>query len=241
MSNCKPGRHPWARRLAATWLLIGAALLPPLATAGVEAMARRAEAAPAGQRDTSVLPASARPMGYSLQDMARLTANFNVSARDGSVPLPNTPFRILYASAANPTGSFSAMQGQFLYVPVVYNDNGPPVIGAYPSNAEDHAALLSYWTSQGQFGAVLTEISVDGKPASLGSDYLAGVSFGTPLVDGATQYAVAAAFIHPLSPGVHAVSLRFRATGAALSLPPVDVFFPEGVFEFEVSYTVTVQ
>lgn len=189
----------------------------------------------------AVLPASARPLGHSLHDMARLTANFNASDRSGAVvPVPTTPFQILYTSADNPGNNFSVMQGRFMYVPVAYNDNSLPIIGDFPASAENRRQLLKYWYSQRQMGTVATEITVDGRTICLGGDYLAGVDFAAPLSDGATKYMAPAAFIRPLPPGAHTVEIHFKATGDALREPPFPDYFPLGYFEFRVTYNVTV-
>jgi hypothetical protein len=189
------------------------------------------------KRSGQVIPADARVHGYSLNDMARITAAFNVSDRLGTVP--NTPFQMLFSNSTN-NNTFSVGQGRVLYVPVLYNDNSLPVIGNFPANAEKRRALLKYWYSQKEFGAVTTEIVVDGKVRSLGADYVASASFATPLADGATQYATAAAFITPLSPGVHTVEIRFKATGDALRDDVLAEYFPDGVFEFALTYTINV-
>ena len=79
--------------------------------AGALAMAMAAGSAMAGvaphqplqaqedaRRSGAVLAPWARPSGYSLEAMARILAPFNVSS-PGTVPLPNTPFQILYKRA----------------------------------------------------------------------------------------------------------------------------------------------
>jgi hypothetical protein len=186
---------------------------------------------------SNVLPASARPMGYSLYDMARATAAFNVGDRLGMPP--NTPFKILYSNAVN-NNTFTVGQGQMLYVPVLYNDDSQPIIGNYPANAENRRALLQYWYSQREFGIVATDIRINGKTVALGGSYVSGVSFSTALPDGAKQYATAAAFIAPLPPGVHTIEIHAKATGDALREPPFPDYFPDGFFEFRLTYTVTV-
>lgn len=92
--------------------------------------------------DAAVLAADTRLQGYSLTDMVRLTASFNVTDRSGTPP--NTPFQILYGNATN-NQTFKVPQGKFLYVPVIYNDDSLPVIGNIPRNVEDHRKLLRYW------------------------------------------------------------------------------------------------
>lgn len=190
----------------------------------------------------NVLPAGDKVLGYSLQDMARATANFNVSDHgSSSVPVPNTPFQFLYTSAANPDNEFRIMQGRALYVPVVYVDNTPTVLGTFPGSAENHQQLLKYFYSQLQIGTVVVQITVDGNTKELGGTYLAGVDFASPLSNGATKYITSAAFISPLPPGRHSVSIRFKATGDAFRESPFDEIFPDGFADFGVTtYTLTV-
>lgn len=183
-----------------------------------------------------VLPATARPHGYSLEDMARLTAAFNV---DRTRPLPNTPFQILYNSPGAPN-PFRVGQGTILYVPVAYNDDSLPVIGDFPADIENRRQLLKYWYSPLQWGSVSMEIVVDGKTVPLGPRYLVGVHFDQPLPDGALNYMTPAAFVGPLRRGPHSVEIRLKATGDAFREPPISDYFPDGFFEFSVVYDVVV-
>jgi hypothetical protein len=188
-------------------------------------------------RANAVLPASARPHGYSLDDMARLTASFNVS-RTG--PLPNSPFQILYYTPPNAPEPFRVGQGVILYVPVAYNDDSIPVIGNFPRNVENRRELLRYWYSQREWGSVYVDIVVDGKVYPLGARYLSGIKFDQPLPDGAMQYMTPAAFVGPLSVGTHTVEIRAKATGDAFREEPIIQYFPDGFFEFSTVYSVTV-
>src|SRR5262249_11124051 len=56
-------------------------------------------------RGGEVLPAAARPHGFSLTDMARATALFNTSGNDLS-QYPQTPFQILYVDPTTETFNF---------------------------------------------------------------------------------------------------------------------------------------
>ena len=67
------------------------------------------------------------------------------------------------------------------------------------------------------------------------------MSFNPPLPDDATQYLTAGAFIAPLARGAHTVEVRFKATGDALREPPIDQYFPDGLWEFSITYSVTVR
>ena len=85
------------------------------------------------------------------------------------------------------------------------------------------------------------QIVVDGKVVPLGAGHVSGLSFNPPLPDGATQYLTAGAFIAPLARGAHTVEVRFKATGDALREPPIDQYFPDGLWEFSITYSVTVR
>ena len=188
----------------------------------------------------AVLPAGFKPYGYSLEDMARIVAPFNVSDRTGSVvPVPNTPFQLLYGSP-NAPDPFRVGQGKILYVPVLYNDDSVPIIGNFPSNVENRGKLLKYWYSQHEFGIVYVDIVVDGKVHALRAPYVVGLRFDQPLPDGARQYMVAGAFVGPLTPGAHTVEIRAKATGDALREDPFPQYFPDGVWEFSLVYNLVV-
>lgn len=188
----------------------------------------------------NVLPPTAHPRDYSLFRMAKATAHFNATDRSGSVvPVPHTPFRILYTTASNPSNSFDVKTGDMLYVPILFNDDSLPVIGNFP-DVYNRWALLNYFYSQQEFGTVFTKIIVDGRETSLGSDYLVGVKFSQPLPDGALNYMTSAAFLTPFKKGRHTVEIAAKATGAAFSAPEIIVFFPDGIFEFSIVYTVNV-
>jgi hypothetical protein len=223
------------------WALLCGALFMALAAAspswaGVDQMhADDARGRP--HASSAVLPAAARPLGYSLDDMARITAAFNVSDRSG--PLPNTPFQILYSSANTPD-PFRVGQGKIMYIPVAYNDDSLPVIGNFPRNVENRRELLRYWYSQREWGSVYVDIVVDGKVHALGARYLSGVRFDQPLPDGARQYMTPAAFVGPLPVGPHTVEIRLKATGDAFREEPIIQYFPDGLFQFSTVYNVTV-
>jgi hypothetical protein len=96
-------------------------------------------------------------------------------------------------------------------------------------------ALLEYWYSQKEFGAVYTNVTVDGRTTSLGPDYLVGVKFGTALPDGAKQYMTVAAVLSPLPKGEHTVEISSLATGDAIKA----IF--GGEWEASLEYTVIVK
>ncbi|MFM2066226.1 MAG: hypothetical protein RLZZ584_1135 [Pseudomonadota bacterium] len=189
-----------------------------------------------GQR-AGVLPADAKPHGYSLADMARLTAAFNVSDRLG--PQPNTPIQMLFEST-NQNGTFHVRENTYLYLPIAFSDNSAPILGNFPRNVLNQRAVKHYWFSQREIGTTLTSVTIDGKTYKLGARHVAGAIFTDPLPTTGTQYLVAAAFIAPLPVGVHTITAHFMATGDALRLPPFDEFFPDGFFEANLEYTVIV-
>jgi hypothetical protein len=224
-------------------LVVGACALAFVATSSLAGTGPRYEqGSPTaqGQHPRAVLPSGSKPYGYSLEAMARIVAPFNVSDRSGTVvPLPNTPFQLLYSSANMPD-PFRVGQRRILYVPVIYNDDSLPIIGNFPGNVENRGELLKYWYSQREFGIVYVEIVVDGEVYPLRAPYVVGLEFDSALPDGAKRYMTAAAFVGPLAPGAHTVEIRARATGDALREDPFPQFFPDGVFEFSLVYNVVV-
>jgi hypothetical protein len=199
-----------------------------LAAAGFVLLATAAHA----QESGGVLPPAARPHGYSLADMAATTAFFNTGPRvPGSEP--DTPFQILFSPVDGPTPVFTVSPGTMFYVPVVYSDDSPPILGDFP-DVTDQAAVAHYYFDSGELGAIFIEVEVDGQVSSLGPGYAVGAV--APLADGGSRYTTAAAFLSPLPKGSHTVKIRALLTGAAL-----EPFFPGGVFAFETSYQVVVR
>jgi hypothetical protein len=193
-----------------------------------------AAAMPARAASGDVLPPTAQPQGYSLAKIAEATAHFNTSGPAGrsEATEPLVPFQILYTSAANPLNTFDVPPGTMLYVPIVFADNSPPILGDFP-DVNDPEAVSDYYFNPVQLGAEFIEIVVDGKVTELGSAYVVGAD--TPgLPSGGSLYTVAAVFLTPLSPGTHTVTIQARFTGAALA--PIG-----GVFQFAESYTVIVE
>jgi hypothetical protein len=186
----------------------------------------------------NVLPGPAKPRGYSLSEMAKATAFFNTGDHSTDT-YPDTPFQILYV----PKGGgpqpylFNVSPGTMFYVPLFYNDDSPPIIGAFPM-VEDRQALLMYVYSTEQLGALNMTIVVDGMQTSLGSDYLVGVG-NVKLADGdGKQYMVFAAFLTPLSKGSHTVEISGKLNGVAL-LAAASITPPE-IYQFDISYSVIV-
>ncbi len=204
------------------------AMATQVVNAGVPTVAGKSVAAP--MAGGNVVPAQAQAKGYSLTNLARTTAAFNVTDHSGTPP--KVPFQMLVWRGANEP--FHVRPGTMLYVPILYNSDSPPVVGIYP-DVTDRAALLDYWYSQEEFGAVYTNITVDGQVTSLGPDYLVGVKFAAPLPDTAMQYMTVAAVLTPLTKGHHTVEISALATGDAIKAAV------GGNFEFSVVYTVIVK
>jgi hypothetical protein len=147
-------------------------------------------------RGDSVLPASATPNGYSLSNMAAITAAYN-EAR--GTP-PNVPFDIIITSPATVDSATT------LYVPIFYADDGPPpTVPPFPADIADQHANAQYLYSQaGVSGFIL---QVDGVTTSLSDDYVSGVPVSPALPDGANNYIVVAAFLSPLAVGQHTLGI----------------------------------
>lgn len=181
-------------------------------------------AVPAFAGGGNVLPPTARPHGYSLTDLARITGVFNgASPWDGVPPTEGTPFEMLYARA-NGDKVFHVDPGTTLYVPVAYS------IGD-GIDVDDKAAVANLYFSPEKYGADYIEIVVDGRVASL-------IRFGYPVgaflpLDGGgtLDYSTVAAFLSPLTPGTHKVTIRALFDGALLG---------GGTFEYSDTYTVIV-
>lgn len=174
-----------------------------------------------------ILQANEEPRGYSLAEAAAATAYFNVGTRSLNTLPQNFPFQILYDSAD--TGrTFSVRTGTMFYVPVVYSDDTDGAYWPYP-DVTDPVAVSAYYFDPAQLGAEFLRVIVDGRATDLGPAYSAGaVTPGLPT--GGNNYTVVAAFLSPMSKGTHTVTVAGRLTGA----------FIGGVFEFEITYTVTV-
>ena len=151
----------------------------------------------------TVLPATARPYGYSLTDMARETALFLTSGN--TKDYPNTPFQVLYFDPstyqATPTpdgglavtGSkhFTVSPGTSFYVHLLNSDDSPPIVGNFPTDASGAAV---YFFGQSQLGVKNTEIIVDGKSTAVGAAYLAGPVTTPPLNDGGGTHIISSPY-----------------------------------------------
>ena len=175
----------------------------------------------------NVLPPTAKPHGYSLTQAAATTAYFNVGPKTPDTLPKNFPFVILHNGG---DGTFTVKPGTMFYVPVVYVTDSPPILPGFP-DVTDPQAVSDFYFSPSALGAEYIRIEVDGKVTSLEPRYAVGAE--TPeLPDTGNKYTVAAAFLTPLAPGSHTVTISVRMTGNALG---------GGVFEFSLPYTVIVQ
>jgi hypothetical protein len=164
-------------------------------------------AAPALAGGGNVLPASAKPRGYSLAKIAGATAVYNTGFTTGNPatpPPPEVPFEVLVADA-------TVKPGTMLYLPVFYaSDSGTPPPG-FPSDITDQAADAAFLDEYvlATYGVEAFIVQVDGKTTVLDDAYIVGVTT-PPLLDGTppgTQYITSAAFLTPLTPGQHTVSV----------------------------------
>jgi hypothetical protein len=175
----------------------------------------------------NVMPGNASPSGYRLDDVAAALAQF---ADGGNNPalLPSLRFQVLYFSATN---VFDVKPGTRLFVPVLFVDDSPPVLGVYPSDKSD---LADYYFDPTQVGIEGAQIEVDGKVTDLGPDYI-GAVFDIPLPQGGNNYSELGAFLTPLNKGTHTIIIRGTFAGD-LVLALTGVPLP-----FEITYTVNVK
>ncbi len=184
----------------------------------------------------NVMPASARPLGYSLTEIAADTALFNTGPRTADT-VPDVPFQLLYVPFNSPLptqNTFTVTQGTHFYVPVFFADDSPPVIGDFPGDVSDRQADADYLLDADEIGASL-EIEVDGKVTDLGAPYVVGTTTD-PLQDGGgTHYVGTGVFLTPMSRGTHTVTVRGIIAGAAWQ----DLV--GGPTPFEFTYTIIVR
>jgi hypothetical protein len=192
-------------------------LLPILIVVGI--LIGSAAAAPAADNTTylplvfgsgHLLPADHSVGGHSLTDAALITAQFNASGDPDRYPT-GLPYQIL-----NTIGDriFMVKAGTYFYVPIAYISDSPPILGDFPVNADE---AKRYFVDPTQIGAHDSFINVNGTQYAIGPDYLAGPVTTAPLPDGGgTHYMVLAAFMPPLPPGSHTVSLGATFDGAAV-------------------------
>jgi hypothetical protein len=183
-------------------MLIGSAAATPSATNSIYLPLVRGPA--------HLLAADQAVGGQSLTDAALITAQFNASGDPGRYP-PGLPYQILNTSGDN---TFMVQSDTYFYIPIAFVNDSPPILGNFPNSA-DEAKL--YFFDPAQIGAHDCFIDVDGTRYAIGPAYLAGPVTTAPLPDGGgTHYMVLAAFMRPLPPGNHTVSMGATFDGAAV-------------------------
>jgi hypothetical protein len=158
----------------------------------------------------NVLSSSAHPKGYSLSEIAVDTAVYNTGSSSGNPdtpPPPDVPFEILVPSS----GSYTVKPGTMLYLPVFFADDTDLLYPGFPADITDHAADAAYLDSYvfANYNVTSFIVQVDGETTVLDDHFIRGVTTA-PLLDGTpggTHYIVCAAFLTPLSPGEHTVSI----------------------------------
>jgi hypothetical protein len=219
------GHNRWRISRAAAVLF---AILALLACWALTAQGRAVAAT--NDRGRGVLPPSATPKGYSLNDMSRLTALFTTSGNDVKY-LPKTPFQILYVAPGN---SFTVKAGTMFYVPLWNADDSPPVAGVFPTTPSE---ARHYWFDADQLGAKGFLIQIDSTTTHLGERYVAGPVTTPPLLDGGgTHYTTIGAFLNPLTPGVHTVRIEGGLFG-----PLIEATYGVPSLTEDISYSVRVQ
>ena len=166
---------------------------------------------------SDILPPDAIVHGYSLKDAAEATANYNLS--QGTTPL-DVPFQFVPLE-----GTTTVTEGTFLYLPIFFSDNSPPILGNFPNDVQNQFADAVYFFDPADgIGLEEVDVTVDNeRTVSLGPEYVVG--FNTrPLLDGATKDVQLATFLAPLSKGTHTIAVHVELDGAAAlaaGIPPV--------------------
>jgi hypothetical protein len=176
-----------------------------------------------------ILDASIALGGFSLEEVARRTAAFNVTLDPALYP-EGLPFTILNTGGDR---RFVVAPGTYFYIPIGFVDDSPPIIGAFPADA---SGAQAYFFGPTQLGGHDFSITIDGVVHPLGPAYLAGPVTTDPLLDGGgTHYMAIAAFMAPLAVGAHEVTLQGEFSGDAV----VALF--GGVYPITITYTVIVE
>jgi hypothetical protein len=131
------------------------------------------------------------------------------------------------------TNQFTVAAGTPFYVPVAFSDDSPPVLGTFPT---DPAMVANYVFAQDQVGLKNLQITVDGRATPIGSLYAAGPVQTPPLLDGGGDHIITVgAFVTPLRPGTHTVSVDGEFSGALYQQA-----YGLNFVQFHLTYTVTV-
>jgi hypothetical protein len=175
-----------------------------------------------------IMPPEATPLGWSLDDMAAAVANFSISGNDPAF-FPDTPFQIIYR---HPGNSFNVEPGSYFYIKFFFIDDSPPIAGDWPADQDEAAG---YIFDPDQLGGHDLEIIVDGKSNSLDDPgYIGGPVLTPDSPDGSEHMIQMGAFLSPLPPGVHHLTIQGVFDG-----PILDPF--GGPLAFHIDYTVTVK
>jgi hypothetical protein len=173
------------------------------------------------------------PDGYSLTSMASATALFDTSGNSLTY-YPATPFQILYAdftksafvnvTCTDGSSGFAQFGGNVFvvaygtpfYVPLFTVDDSPPVLGTFPA---DSSTAAQYFFGATNYGGRDFSLTVDDESTRIGPAYIAGpVTSASPLFDGGGHHLIAlGAFVHPLSPGTHTVTIRGEVASSTLN------------------------
>ena len=189
-------------------------------------------AAPAAADGRHVMSPGAHPFGFTLDRMTSELALFSASGNDPQY-YPDTPFQILYNSD-NP--SFAVKKGTPFFVPLWNADDSPPIVGTFPSSS---ATVGAYFFDPTQLGARGFEVIIDGRSNPIGPEYLGGPVTTPTLPDhganevGGTHMITLGAFIAPLHPGHHTVTIRGGLFGDA-------IFETYGVASFSEAFTYAI-
>ena len=173
----------------------------------------------------NVLPPTAQSHGFTLADLAEAVAPFTTSGNNPNF-YPHTPFQILYVDPATQasipvdggivvTGSnrFTVPAGTAFYVPIISADNAPPVLGEFPTDAQD---AIPYFFDLDQLGAMGISIAVDGVETLVSEAYLVG-PIEADLQNHGTQIITLGVFLTPMSVGTHTVTIRGGFFGALIA------------------------
>jgi len=201
----------------------------------------------------AVLPATARPHGYSLEDATKALALFTTSGNDTQYlpPKAEFPFQVLYDVPSNRTSTpieinhqngllttnsndFTVASGTPFFVPLWNADDSPPIVGDFPKCASRAA---DYFFNSKELGATGFQIIVGGHSTLIGPSYVAFATTAPLLDGGGTHMITLGAYLHPLSVGTHTVEIKGELAGQVI-LPATGNNF--NFLAEDITYTVQV-
>src|SRR5262249_59041628 len=131
------------------------------------------------------------------------------------------------------TNKSTVKPGHPYNAPLAYVDASPPINRTFPTTPQ---AVADYMFSHDQSGLGDLRIVVDGHATSIGAAYTSGLVHTPPLPDGGGSHIITVgAFLTPLSPGVHTVTISGEFSGVAFQQATGLAFE-----QFAAPYTVTV-